>query len=121
MEIPAEFRRLPDQMEITIFRLVQECLTNIHRHSGSDSAKIAIHEENDSVIIEVKDVGKGISLEKQLELSSGRTGVGFRGMRERLRQFGGDLNIQSDNNGTLVKAKLPFQPATPATEDRERA
>jgi signal transduction histidine kinase len=121
MEIPGEFRRLPDQMEITIFRLVQECLTNIHRHSGSDSAKIAIREEDDSVIIEVKDAGKGISLEKQLELSSGRTGVGFRGMRERLRQFGGDLDIQSDNSGTCVKAKLPVQPAAPASEDRERA
>ncbi|HEX9111030.1 MAG TPA: sensor histidine kinase [Terriglobales bacterium] len=121
MEIPGEFRRLPDQMEITIFRLVQECLTNIHRHSGSDSAKIAIREEDDSVIIEVKDAGKGISLEKQLELSSGRTGVGFRGMRERLRQFGGDLDIQSDSRGTCVKAKLPVQPAAPASEDRERA
>jgi signal transduction histidine kinase len=121
MEIPAEFRRLPDQMEITIFRLVQECLTNIHRHSGSDRAKIAIREEDDSVIIEIKDAGKGISLEKQLELSSGRTGVGFRGMRERLRQFGGDLDIQSDHSGTFVKAKLPFQPAAPASEDRERA
>lgn len=121
MEIPAEFRRLPDQMEIAIFRLVQECLTNIHRHSGSDSAKIAIREEGDSVVIEIKDAGKGISLEKQLELSSGRTGVGFRGMRERLRQFGGDLNIQSDHSGTFVKAKLPFQSAAPAIQDRERA
>jgi len=121
MEIPAEFRRLPDQMEIAIFRLVQECLTNIHRHSGSDRAKIAIREEDDSVIIEIKDAGKGISLEKQLELSSGRTGVGFRGMRERLRQFGGDLNIQSDHSGTFVKAKLPVEPAAPASEDRERA
>lgn len=121
MEIPGEFRRLPDQMEITIFRLVQECLTNIHRHSGSDRAKIAIREEDDSVIIEVKDAGKGISLEKQLELSLGRTGVGFRGMRERLRQFGGDLNIQSDNNGTFVKAKLPLQPGAPASEEQERA
>ena len=121
MEIPAEFRRLPDQMEITIFRLVQECLTNIHRHSGSDTAKIAIREEDDSVIIEVRDAGKGISVEKQLELSAGRTGVGFRGMRERLRQFGGDLDIQSDNGGTCVKAKLPLQPAASASEERERA
>src|ERR1700756_1971967 len=120
MEIPAEFRRLPDQMEIAIFRLVQECLTNIHRHSGSDSAKIAIREEADSVIIEIKDAGKGISLERQLELSSGRTGVGFRGMRERIRRFGGDLNIQSDRNGTFIRAKLPFQSAEPASEDRER-
>jgi signal transduction histidine kinase len=121
MEIPAEFRRLPDQMEIAIFRLVQECLTNIHRHSGSDSAKIAIRQEDDTVIIEIKDAGKGISLEKQLELSSGCTGVGFRGMRERLRQFGGDLNIQSDNSGTFVKVKLPLAPPAVSGVDRERA
>ena len=81
VETPAEFRRLPDQMEIAIFRLVQECLTNIHRHSGSDSAKITIREQDGSVVIEIQDAGKGIPLEKQLELSSGRTGVGFRGMR----------------------------------------
>src|SRR5579864_7530068 len=120
-EIPAEFRRLSDDMEIAIFRLVQECLTNIHRHSGSDSAKITIREDDRNVVVEIQDAGKGISLEKQLELSSGRTGVGFRGMRERLRQFGGDLDIQSDNRGTFVRARLPLQPAAPATEDRERA
>ena len=120
-EIPAEFRRLSDQMEITIFRLVQECLTNIHRHSGSDSAKIAIREEDGSVVVEIKDAGNGISLERQLELSSGRTGVGFRGMRERLRQFGGVLDIQSDDNGTLVKARLPLQSAALSTADQPKA
>jgi signal transduction histidine kinase len=108
-------------MEIAIFRLVQECLTNIHRHSGSDRAKITICEEDGSVVVEVKDAGRGISLEKQLELSSGRTGVGYRGMRERLRQFGGDLNIQSDNNGTLVRATLPLQPAESSNMDEAKA
>jgi signal transduction histidine kinase len=120
-EIPSEFRRLSDQMEIAIFRLVQECLTNIHRHSGSDSAKIAIREEDSSLIVEIQDAGKGISLEKQLELSSGRTGVGVRGMRERLRQFGGDLDIQSDGRGTVVKAKLPLQSARVSTMDEQKA
>lgn len=120
-EIPAEFRRLTDQMEIAIFRLVQECLTNIHRHSGSDCAKITIREDDGSVVVEIKDAGKGISLEKQLELSSGRTGVGFRGMRERLRQFGGHLHIQSDNNGTVVKARLPLQPAEASNMDQAKA
>jgi two-component system, NarL family, sensor kinase len=120
-EIPAEFRRLTDQMEIAIFRLVQECLTNIHRHSGSDCAKLTIREDDGSVVVEIQDGGKGISLEKQLELSSGRTGVGFRGMRERLRQFGGDLNIQSDNNGTVVKARLPLQPAETSNSNMDQA
>src|ERR1700676_4306505 len=80
MDISAEFHRLSDPMEITIFRLVQECLTNIHRHSGSDQAQISIREEDHSVVVEIRDAGKGISLEKQLELSLGRTGVGFRSM-----------------------------------------
>src|SRR5579864_9255013 len=120
-ETPAEFRRLSDQMEIAIFRLVQECLTNIHRNSGSDTAKITIREEDGSVVVEIKDAGKGISLEKQLELSSGRTGVGFRGMRERLHQFGGDLDIQSDGNGTLVKARLPLPSSPVSAMDQPKA
>jgi signal transduction histidine kinase len=61
------------------------------------------------VLVEVQDEGKGIPLEKQLELSSsGRTGVGFRGMRERLRQLGGNMEIRSDGGGTLVMATLPL-------------
>lgn len=121
MEIPDEFRRLSSQMEITIFRLIQESLTNIHRHSGSSTARITIHQDDNSLIVEIKDAGKGISLDKQLELSSGRTGVGFRGMRERLRQFGGELNIQSDNSGTLVSANIPLQSAAAPVMEREKA
>ena len=121
MEIPAEFRRLSDQMEITIFRLVQECLTNIHRHSGSDTATITIRQDDHTVVVEIKDAGKGIPLEKQLDLSSGRTGVGFRGMRERLRQFGGDLNIQSDHNGTSVLARIPLPSPAASTIESQKA
>jgi signal transduction histidine kinase len=121
MEIPPKFPRLSDAMEIAIFRLVQECLTNIHRHSGSNQAKIAIRDQDNNIVVEIKDAGKGISLEKQLDLSSGRAGVGFRGMRERLRRFGGDLNIQSDDCGTLVKAMIPLQSNAVPTADREKA
>ena len=98
-------------MEIAIFRMVQECLTNIHRHSGSDiPPRFACDEENHRIVIEVQDDGKGIPREKQVELSSsGRTGVGFRGMRERLRQLGGTLEIRSDGAGTAVTATLPLQ------------
>jgi signal transduction histidine kinase len=112
LEIPEEFGRLSDEMEIAIFRMVQECLTNIHRHSGGTSAAIRVHEKDRLVLVEVKDQGKGIPLNKQLELSSsGRTGVGFRGMRERLRQLGGTLEIRSDGAGTTVSATLPLQDA----------
>jgi signal transduction histidine kinase len=115
LHIPEEFRRLSDDMEIAIFRMVQECLTNIHRHSGGTSAAIRVHEENHRVLVEVQDQGKGIPLEKRLDLgSSGRTGVGFRGMRERVRQLGGTLEIRSDNSGTAVTATLPLRDSTTA-------
>lgn len=110
LEIPADFGRLPNDMEIAIFRIIQECLTNIHRHSGSSTAGIRIHREADHLIVQVQDRGKGISQEKQRELSdSGRTGVGFSGMRERMRQLGGTLEIQSEGNGTLVCAVLKVE------------
>jgi signal transduction histidine kinase len=115
LDLPKEFARLSDEMEIAIFRMVQECLTNIHRHSGSSSAVIRMREEDHNVFIEVHDQGRGIPLEKQLELSSSsRTGVGFRGMRERLRQLGGTLEIRSDGAGTAVTATLPLPNPTPA-------
>ncbi len=112
LEIPEKFGRLPDEMELAIFRMVQECLTNIHRHSGGSAAIIRVHQQDHGISIEVQDYGKGIPLERQLELSSsGRTGVGFRGMRERLRQLGGRLEIRSGNSGTVVIANLPLADA----------
>jgi signal transduction histidine kinase len=110
LDIPKEFGRLSDEMEIAIFRMVQECLTNIHRHSGGTSAAIRVHEQDRHLRVEIQDHGKGISLEKQAQLtSSSRTGVGFRGMRERLRQLGGNLEIRSDSTGTAVTATLPLR------------
>jgi PAS domain S-box-containing protein len=107
VEIPSDFGRLPDELEIAIFRIVQECLTNIHRHSGSTTATIRLHQEGDRLTVEVQDRGKGIPVEKQHELiESGRGGVGFAGMRERLRRLGGTLEIKSDGSGTVVSAIL---------------
>src|ERR1700687_5756133 len=77
LEIPTDFGRLPDELEIAIFRIVQECLTNIHRHSGSATATIRVHQEDEGLIVQVEDRGKGIPAEKQQELESGRGGVGF--------------------------------------------
>ncbi len=111
-QIPDEFPRLSDEMEIAIFRLVQECLTNIHRHSGSDTATIAIRKEGHAIVVEVKDAGKGIPLEKQTAMRSDRAGVGFRGMQERLRQFRGNLDVHSDSRGTTVTARLPLPTAS---------
>lgn len=110
LDIPAEFGRLSDGTEIALFRMVQECLTNIHRHSGSASAAIHVREEDHGIFVEVRDHGKGIPSDKQSELtSSSQAGVGFGGMRERLRQLGGTLEIRSDSTGTRVTAMLPLQ------------
>lgn len=118
IEIPSEFPRLSSEMEIALFRLVQECLTNIHRHSGSETARVAVREEEDNLVVEIQDSGKGIPQDKQLDLSLDRAGVGFRGMRERLRQFGGGLNIQSDSTGTRVTANIPLSPPADRSEQQ---
>lgn len=115
LELPEDFDRLPRDMETAIFRLVQECLTNIHRHAESPSATIGIIHSNGEVRLEVQDHGKGIPPDKQLELvSAGTPGVGIRGMRERLRQLGGTLEINSDGygRGTLVVVRLPVANAS---------
>jgi signal transduction histidine kinase len=119
LQIPEPFRRLSDEMEIAIFRMIQECLTNIHRHSGGNSAAIRVREEDHRIVVEVQDGGKGIPREKQVELSSsGRIGVGFRGMRERIRQLNGTLEIRSDNAGTAVTATLPLAESTSAQVEK---
>jgi signal transduction histidine kinase len=110
LSIPSDFGRLPNDMEIAIFRIVQECLTNIHRHSESATAAISIVAEDSRILVRVQDRGKGIPPQRQSELNStDRTGVGFRGMRERVRQLGGSLEIQSDADGTVIVAKLPLR------------
>ena len=114
LELPDDFGRLPRNLEITLFRVVQECLTNIHRHSGSNTAAIRVSRSQNEVRLEVRDAGKGIPAEAQTSLSSGKlSGVGLRGMHERLRQMGGHLDVQSNGNGTLVLATLPIEVLVP--------
>ena len=109
LNIAPDFERIPQETELAIFRVVQECLTNIHRHSGSASATIALTCKDGRVWLEIQDTGKGISLEKHAAMTtSGRSGVGLAGMRERVRQLGGILEIHSSSNGTVIKAGLPL-------------
>jgi PAS domain S-box-containing protein len=115
LDIPqAGLARLTGDLEIAIFRIVQESLTNIHRHSGSPNARIRIAQAAQHIDCEISDDGVGISEEKQLELNShGVMGVGIRGMRERIRQLGGTLRIESNanGNGTTVFVRLPVRGA----------
>jgi len=107
LDIPNDFERLPNDTELAIFRIVQECLTNIHRHSGSDTASIFVRQEKGRLIVLVQDNGQGIPEEKRRDLTeTNRSGIGFGGMRERVRQLGGTLEVQSNGTGTRVKAVL---------------
>jgi len=108
LSIADDFGRLPADLELAIFRVVQECLTNIHRHSESKTALIRITRENGRACIEVRDEGKGISLERMAEIEARGSGVGIAGIRERLRQFGGEMQIESNGCGTTVFAAIPL-------------
>jgi PAS domain S-box-containing protein len=114
LKVSENFGRLPSEMELLIFRLVQESLTNIHRHSGSKTALIRIEREGNNVQVSVEDQGSGMSPERLAEIQSRGTGVGIRGMRERVRHFRGDLVIESNGSGTKVYATLPLK-TSPST------
>lgn len=109
-EASPDLGRLSPDLETALFRVVQECLTNIHRHSESPTASISLDRSPDGIKLEIADAGKGIPSEKlPTGVSAGQGGVGLRGMRERIMRFNGDLEISSDEKGTRVKVFLPYQ------------
>jgi two-component system, NarL family, sensor kinase len=110
MDVPDDVGRLPKPIELGLFRLLQESLTNIHRHSGSARAEIVLQLFPDKVILQVRDYGKGISQEllENFRTKGTNSGVGLAGMRERLRELGGRLEIQSKVPGTLISVTMPL-------------
>ncbi len=107
LDIPDDFGRLPQDLELAVFRIVQEALTNIHRHSGSKTATIRLSRGGDSVLLEIQDHGQGISAEKLAAIKAQRSGVGIAGMRERVRQCHGELDVQSNSRGATISVTLP--------------
>jgi PAS domain S-box-containing protein len=116
--LPDDIGRLPHELEITLFRILQESLTNVHRHSGSSTAEVRLTTAADSVTLEVKDQGTGCTADPAncFEGGAEMLGVGIRGMRERVRQLGGCLEVTSDREGTLVKAILPLACSQPQND-----
>jgi len=109
LELASDFGRVNSDLEIAVFRLVQECLTNVHRHSGSSRAVVRLKRTRQAVTLEIEDEGHGIAPEKKsLLLGSGPVGVGLRGMRERVLQLGGTLRIDSEDGGTTIRAMFPI-------------
>jgi signal transduction histidine kinase len=106
---PSNFPRLTPEMETAIFRIVQEAVTNVFRHSGAREAWVTLVKEDSHVIGVVRDNGKGIT-EEVMEGRPDRIGVGIGGMKQRVKEFGGDLRIANANPGTIVEVTVPIEP-----------
>ena len=106
--MPQPVGRVQREAELAIFRILQESLTNIHRHSESPIAEVRLFKKDGEVLIEITDQGKGIPspVLESVQDSCETTGVGLRGMTERMRQLGGKLEVVSSNSGTTVRARL---------------
>jgi signal transduction histidine kinase/CheY-like chemotaxis protein len=109
LNIPEDFERQSREVELVIFRVVQEALTNVHRHSGSKTAIIDLRREGGAIHLSVQDQGRGIAPEKLAAIRTKGSGVGFRGMNERVRQLKGKMQIQSGDGGTRITVTLPAQ------------
>jgi two-component system, NarL family, sensor kinase len=112
--------RLPMSLEIALFRVLQECLTNVHRHSGASQASVSFKHHPGAAILEVSDFGCGITADRlaRLREASAETGVGLAGMRERLNELNGQLEIESEGQGTTLRATVPLS-AIPRSTNRE--
>jgi signal transduction histidine kinase len=108
LEITPDLGRLPKEVELMLFRVVQESLTNIHRHSGSRTATIRLARYPQDVVLEVRDQGQGIANADRDGAPNVRIGVGIASMRERVRQIGGRLQIRSRPGGTDVEVVVPL-------------
>lgn len=118
LSVSEDFGRLPSDMELLIFRVIQECLTNIHKHSASETAIIRLTRSSTNILLVVEDHGKGMSSEKLAQVRSHGAGVGLRGMSERLHHVQGELRLDSDRNGTRVSVVIPLpHDTTPVVTD----
>lgn len=110
LEIPEGFERLPSEIETALFRILQESLTNVHRHSGSRSVEIRLTLDSTFVDLSIQDHGKGIPPETldRFKKTGTNVGVGLAGMRERIKELGGTFQLESSSKGTLLKAIVPI-------------
>jgi signal transduction histidine kinase len=115
LDLPHTFERLPQEVETALFRIVQESLMNVHRHAASRSAVLRLRRTDHELTLEIQDPGRGISPERLAQMPSGggAFGVGISGMRARMTQLDGSLEIESSEQGTTVRARLPLPVAMP--------
>ena len=111
LKISDHIGRLSRPVELVLFRVLQESLTNVHRHAKSPKAEVSLSMANGSAVLQIRDYGIGIPAEKLDHFRSNGTqaGVGLTGMRERVREQGGEFEIYSDNTGTEVLVTVPVE------------
>ena len=109
IDISSDLERLPQELEITLFRVVQEALTNVHRHSGSRTAQVGLRRGAGTLVLEVRDQGRGMPVEvlERVRRRGATVGVGIAGMRERVAQLGGQLTIESSRSGSTIRVTFP--------------
>lgn len=111
VDMPSDMGRLAPETELALFRVVQESLSNIHRHSGSSTASVRLLRDAENIVLEVQDQGRGLpfAVTDGTRLPLDRLGVGIAGMQERLQHLGGRLSVASNSQGTTVRATLPLR------------
>jgi len=109
LDVPEDLGRLPDSLELALFRVLQESLTNVHRHSKSPRADVSLRAFHNEIVLRIRDYGRGIPPEvlDHFRHNQAHGGVGLAGMRERIHELGGRLEMESDVHGTQVLAKMP--------------
>lgn len=112
---PSSFPRMASELETAVFRIVQEALTNVFRHSGARRGWVTILEQDRQVVVTVRDDGNGIS-ERVAEFRPDSIGIGISGMRQRIKEFGGELHLRNSNPGTIVEVVIPIK--LPAVYDQ---
>ena len=114
LDLTAPAERMPMRIEIALFRVLQESLTNVHRHAAAAEVTVSFRPQPDTVVLEIRDFGRGIAVDRLLRLreTSAETGVGLAGMRERLYELDGELEIESEGNGTTMRATVPLPRTT---------
>jgi PAS domain S-box-containing protein len=123
LDLPEDMPRLSEAVEIALFRVLQESLTNVHRHSHATSAEIKVEADAEEITVEVRDYGKGMPAQvlEQLRGEGTKLGVGLAGMRERIHELGGVFEVSSDETGTVVRATVPLSVREEPQRARARA
>jgi PAS domain S-box-containing protein len=109
LQIDPALERLPREVEATVFRIIQEALTNVHRHANTNTSAVRIRTASNDVTIEIEDKGRGIPGFKTIDNPNVKLGVGIKGMQERVRQLRGSFDVQSSSTGTTINVILPTQ------------